>query len=48
VRLLSTAQTGFFYTTARPRLGPRLSAVKYDPKGLSASPHSRPALTSTQ
>jgi large subunit ribosomal protein L33 len=35
VRLISTAQTGFFYTTQRPRLGPRLSAVKYDPKGTS-------------
>ncbi|KAI4524063.1 hypothetical protein K523DRAFT_254222, partial [Schizophyllum commune Tattone D] len=31
VRLISTAQTGFFYTKVRPRLGPRLSAVKYDP-----------------
>ncbi|KAF5379059.1 hypothetical protein D9615_005930 [Tricholomella constricta] len=32
VRLISTAQTGFFYTTQRLRQGPRLSAVKYDPK----------------
>ncbi|TRM62290.1 hypothetical protein BD626DRAFT_570006 [Schizophyllum amplum] len=31
VRLISTAQTGFFYTRVRPRLGPRLSSVKYDP-----------------
>ncbi|KAF9002281.1 hypothetical protein BDQ17DRAFT_1306457 [Cyathus striatus] len=31
VRLLSTAQTGFFYSTKRVRLGPKLSAVKYDP-----------------
>ena len=35
VRLISTAQTGFFYTKVRPRLGPRLSAVKYDPVGAS-------------
>ena len=33
IRLISTAQTGFFYTTQRLRLGPRLSAVKYDPVG---------------
>ncbi|KZP11909.1 hypothetical protein FIBSPDRAFT_799734 [Athelia psychrophila] len=32
VRLISTAQSGYFYTTARPRLGPKLSFVKYDPK----------------
>ncbi|EIN04599.1 hypothetical protein PUNSTDRAFT_55343 [Punctularia strigosozonata HHB-11173 SS5] len=32
VRLISTAQTGFFYTTQRPRVGPKLSAIKYDPK----------------
>ncbi|KAJ7224414.1 hypothetical protein GGX14DRAFT_425604, partial [Mycena pura] len=31
VRLISTAQTGFFYTRSRVRLGPKLSAVKYDP-----------------
>jgi len=33
VRLISTAQTGFFYTTQRPRMGPKLAAVKYDPQG---------------
>lgn len=33
VRLISTAQTGFFYTTQRVRTGPRLAAVKYDPRG---------------
>jgi large subunit ribosomal protein L33 len=33
VRLISTAQTGFFYTTQRPRTGPKLAAVKYDPRG---------------
>ena len=33
VRLLSTAQTGFFYTTQRLRTGPKLAAVKYDPRG---------------
>ncbi|KAI6043973.1 hypothetical protein EDC04DRAFT_2646470 [Pisolithus marmoratus] len=34
VRLISTAQTGYFYTTQRVRTGPKLSAVKYDPIGL--------------
>jgi len=40
VRLISTAQTGYFYTTQRLRQGPKLSAVKYDPRGkkLSFSP----------
>lgn len=33
IRLISTAQTGFFYTTQRLRMGPKLSAVKYDPRG---------------
>jgi len=33
VRLISTAQTGYFYTTERLRQGPKLSAVKYDPRG---------------
>ena len=33
IRLISTAQTGFFYTTQRVRQGPRLSAIKYDPIG---------------
>lgn len=33
VRLVSTAQTGFFYTTQRLRIGPTLAAVKYDPVG---------------
>lgn len=37
VRMISTAQTGYFYTTQRLRQGPRLSAVKYDPRGASAS-----------
>ncbi|PIL36406.1 RNA-dependent RNA polymerase [Ganoderma sinense ZZ0214-1] len=32
VRMVSTAQTGYFYTTQRLRLGPRLAAVKYDPR----------------
>ncbi|KAH8077410.1 hypothetical protein BXZ70DRAFT_703620 [Cristinia sonorae] len=32
VRMISTAQTGFFYTTQRLRQGPSLAAVKYDPK----------------
>jgi ribosomal protein L33 len=33
IRLISTAQTGFFYTTQRLRQGAKLSAVKYDPVG---------------
>lgn len=33
IRMISTAQTGYFYTTQRLRQGPRLSAVKYDPRG---------------
>ncbi|KAF9265787.1 hypothetical protein L218DRAFT_859246, partial [Marasmius fiardii PR-910] len=37
VRLISTAQTGFFYTTQRVRQGLPLSAVKYDPKGVLSS-----------
>ncbi|KAN0121459.1 hypothetical protein V8E52_003355 [Russula decolorans] len=32
VRLISTAQTGFFYTTQRLRTGPKLASVKYDPR----------------
>ncbi|KAJ3757594.1 hypothetical protein EV361DRAFT_794534 [Lentinula raphanica] len=32
VRLISTAQTGFFYTTQRVRQGLPLSAIKYDPR----------------
>lgn len=31
--MISTAQTGFFYTTQRVRQGPKLAAVKYDPVG---------------
>ncbi|KAJ7245167.1 hypothetical protein B0H12DRAFT_1021897, partial [Mycena haematopus] len=31
VRLISTAQTGYFYTRTRVRIGPKISAVKYDP-----------------
>jgi large subunit ribosomal protein L33 len=38
VRLISTAQTGFFYTTQRLRQGPKLSAVKYDPVGELQNP----------
>lgn len=33
IRMISTAQTGYFYTTQRLRQGPSLSAVKYDPRG---------------
>ena len=40
--MVSTAQTGFFYTTNRVRLGPRLAAVKYDPVG-EHSPHVDPS-----
>ncbi|KAF9927640.1 54S ribosomal protein L39, mitochondrial [Linnemannia zychae] len=32
VKLLSTAGTGFFYTTRRPRTTPKLSFVKFDPR----------------
>ncbi|RKP08271.1 hypothetical protein THASP1DRAFT_29927 [Thamnocephalis sphaerospora] len=32
VKLLSSAGTGFFYTRSRPRLSPKLSMMKYDPK----------------
>lgn len=38
VRMISTAQTGYFYTAQRLRQGPRLSAVKYDPRGMSVLP----------
>ncbi|THU99701.1 hypothetical protein K435DRAFT_658434, partial [Dendrothele bispora CBS 962.96] len=31
VRLISTARTGFFYSTQRVRQGLPLSMVKYDP-----------------
>ncbi|KZT40388.1 hypothetical protein SISSUDRAFT_1044287 [Sistotremastrum suecicum HHB10207 ss-3] len=31
VRVLSTARTGYFYTTQRLRLGPKLAMMKYDP-----------------
>lgn len=33
VRMISTAQTGFFYTAVRARQGVPMSAVKYDPRG---------------
>lgn len=33
VRLMSSAGTGFFYTKQRPRTAPKLSMMKYDPKG---------------
>ncbi|KAG4304308.1 hypothetical protein PORY_002283 [Pneumocystis oryctolagi] len=32
VKLLSTAGTGWFYITSRPRLSPKLSFIKFDPK----------------
>ncbi|THH29969.1 hypothetical protein EUX98_g4209 [Antrodiella citrinella] len=35
VRMISTAQTGYFYTTQRLRQGASLAAVKYDPKAKS-------------
>ncbi|CAP66834.1 uncharacterized protein PODANS_4_6710 [Podospora anserina S mat+] len=31
VRLLSMAQTGYFYTFTRPRVGIPMSMIKYDP-----------------
>ena len=33
--LISTAQTRFFYTTQHVRQGPKLSAIKYNPRGAS-------------
>ena len=33
VKLVSTALSGFFYTTSRPRLADKLAMMKYDPKG---------------
>ncbi|GBE82977.1 54S ribosomal protein L39, mitochondrial [Sparassis crispa] len=43
VRMISTAKTGYFYSTQRLRIGPKLAAVKYDPRGkcliLSAVNH---------
>jgi len=34
IKLLSTAGTGYFYTTTRPRLAPyKLALRKYDPVG---------------
>ncbi|KAF9115919.1 54S ribosomal protein L39, mitochondrial [Mortierella sp. AM989] len=33
VKLLSTAGTGFFYTTRRPRTTAKLSSMKFDPRG---------------
>lgn len=30
---MSTALTGSFYTTSRPRLGEKLAMMKYDPIG---------------
>ncbi|KAL6308245.1 hypothetical protein BKA93DRAFT_725588 [Sparassis latifolia] len=33
VRMISTAKTGYFYSTQRLRIGPKLAAVKYDPRG---------------
>ncbi|KAL7419363.1 hypothetical protein Q5752_006201 [Cryptotrichosporon argae] len=31
IRLVSTALTGFFYTTTRPRVAEKLAMMKYDP-----------------
>ena len=35
VKLMSTALTGFFYTTKRLRTSDKLSMVKFDPRGAS-------------
>lgn len=35
IRLISTARTGYFYTTARLRQSPAIKQVKYDPVGAS-------------
>ncbi|EMR09475.1 ribosomal protein L33 [Pneumocystis murina B123] len=32
VKLLSTVGTGWFYTANRPRLSPKLSCIKFDPR----------------
>ncbi|KAI9296271.1 50S ribosomal protein L33 [Neoconidiobolus thromboides FSU 785] len=32
VKLLSTAKTGYFYVRSRPRVSPKLSFMKFDPK----------------
>ncbi|KAG5438277.1 hypothetical protein PCANB_002764 [Pneumocystis canis] len=32
VKLLSTAGTGWFYITTRPKLLPKLSLIKFDPR----------------
>ncbi|PKK75220.1 hypothetical protein RhiirB3_337353, partial [Rhizophagus irregularis] len=34
VRLVSSAGTGYFFTKIRPRQLPKLSFVKFDPKGI--------------
>lgn len=33
IRLVSTALTGFFYTTSRPRIAEKMAMMKYDPVG---------------
>lgn len=46
--LFSTAQTGYFYTTKRLRLGPPLTQIKYDPQGMPTSYNRLPGwLTNT-
>ncbi|KAG8999875.1 hypothetical protein FRB94_005868 [Tulasnella sp. JGI-2019a] len=35
VKLVSTAQTGFFYTKVKKRTGPPLNLMKYDPQAGS-------------
>ncbi|RKP39351.1 50S ribosomal protein L33, partial [Dimargaris cristalligena] len=32
VKLLSTASTGYFYVRSRPRVSPKLSFIKFDPR----------------
>ncbi|PVF95769.1 hypothetical protein CPB86DRAFT_787670, partial [Serendipita vermifera] len=32
VQLFSSARTGYFYSTTRPRAGAKLTQIKYDPK----------------
>lgn len=44
IRMISTAQTGYFYTTQRLRQGASLSAVKYDPRGTCTTPLPLPAV----
>lgn len=34
IRLISSANTGTFYTTTKKRLAPKMALMKFDPKGM--------------